>query len=580
LFACGNGGPPTAQGPAPTPATPHVATSPAQPVPPPPPVACEPGVPAAACQLGAQRVCKAGDTDRIGEWRYAIAAPPYTAIETQTLDEIKAMWRGDAKQKLAASVEIQATLAALLGPGKLDDTATWKLVPAHELSPRWKAIAVDGKHPLDKESNALAVPLCGTAKTAVRNIDPKQLTALAMTGTTALTRGTSKLMELKGITYPLRDVQSWFAGMDVVHISNEVSVMPDCKTGNGTDRTLFCEKESYLELLDKAGTKVIELSGSHLDDFGHKWIPYTVELYNKRGWVWFGGGPSEHQNTEPKVVEHNGNKLVFIGCNWFHTKNPGWIKDQPGVAACDVPRIAYWINDYKRRGHVVIISIQHFETNNYVPGTELIQDLRELASYGPAFVMGSQAHCPHPWEIHHGTPVHYGPGNLFFDQDMHPLRDSAQNKLYIHAGKLLSIGHLFARIEEKGRPRPMTDAERTTFLAALEGAQKRLPKGAKPDAEPIDVPASRKRPESFLIRGVLHHVTVEVPAKLEPGKTYPAFLHLTGDGKPDDAALVVTRVTGKRRGPENSEAILLAEITDLLKARYPVDTLKISVVRP
>ena len=44
-----------------------------------------------------------------------------------------------------------------------------------------------------------------------------------------------------------------------------------------------------------------------------------------------------------------------------------------------------------------------------------------------SFVMGSQAHCPHPWEMHHNAYVHYGPGNLFFDQFWHPVRDAAQD---------------------------------------------------------------------------------------------------------------------------------------------------------
>lgn len=546
---------------------------------------CDPAVPKAACTLhGGLRICKAGDVDRVGEWRYAIATPPFSPIETITADELAALWRGEGKTRLSASVETATALAAILGPGKVDElaqplainAARWAVLPAHELTPRWNVIAVDGKHPLDKAPGPLAVPLCGTGKAAIRNIDPGRLTTLAMTGTTALTRGTSKLMEQKGVLYPLRDVQPWLASIDLVHISNEVSFVPEppCDTGNGRDRINFCSKDRYIELLEKAGAKIIEMTGSHLPDYGWHWIAHTVELYQKRGWIWFGGGRTEHENTEPRVLEHNGNNLVFIGCNMPHTLNP-WIQDGPGVGACDMPRIAYWISDFNRRGFTVIVSVQHSEVYQYDPPPTVVRDLREIAKAGPAFVMGSQAHAPHPWEVHHGAFVHYGPGNFLFDQDMHPLRDSAQNKLYIHAGKLLTVGHLYARLEEGGRPRPMTDTERAGFLAAMATAQARL-RGAKPDAAPITVPASRSRPESFLVKAILHHVIVEVPARIEPGKTYPAIIELAGPGQPNDGAFVVTRVPSKRRVAEPTVDTLVVEITELLKARYPVDPTRIT----
>jgi hypothetical protein len=584
--ACGNGTTP----PAPTPVvTPTPTPPPPSPTPNPPPnqpEQCAPEVPEEACLLNrGLRVCADGDPDQIGEWRYAIITPPFSPVQDITSDRVAKMLAGDLPIKLAATAETHRAIGMkFTGPGKeliaqppMLDGTHWAIVPAHELTPHWNVLTVDGRHPLDKLPNTMAVPLCGPGKTPIRNIDPAKLTTLAMTGTTALTRGTSRLMEKKGILYPLRDVQAWLSSIDLVHISNEVSFVPEppCDTGNGKDRINFCSKDSYIQLLEKAGARIVEMSGSHLPDYGWHWIAHTVEMYDKRGWIWFGGGRNEQENTEPRVIVHNGNKLVFIGCNMPHTMNP-WIKDGPGVGACDMARIAYWIGDYKRRGYTVIVSVQHAEVNKYDPPGHLVRDLREIAKAGPAFVMGSQAHCPHPWEVHHGAHVHYGPGNFFFDQDMHPLRDSAQNKLYIHAGKLLAVGHLFARLEEGGKPRPMTEAERTVFLAAMAKAHARLPKAA-PWEPPVQVPESRKRPESVLIKAVLHHLTIEVPAKLVAGQNYPAIIDLTGDPKPDDTAFVVTRAPSRRRVAEPSADVLVAEIKDLLKARYPIDPDKITI---
>ena len=572
LFAaCGN--PTTAMpttGSAPQPAMPVVAT--------PAPPSC--AGPAAACKVQDVRVCKADDPARVGEWRYAIAAPPYSPVETITAARLAALLAGrDPGVMLAASAETQRVLGTALEPladPPVVDDARWALVPAHELTPAWHVVSIDGAHPLDRAPGPLAVPLCGDDKARpVRNIDPARLTTLAMTGTTALTRYTAKLMEEKGVLYPLQALQAWFTGNDLVHISNEVSFIPDkdCDTGLGTPTMKFCAKDRYIELLEKSQAKIIELTGSHLDDYGAHWIRHSLDLYAKRGWVWFGGGRDEHEASEPRVVEHNGNKLAFIGCNMPHTVN-GSIKDQPGTAACDLARIAWQIGDLNRRGHTVIVSVQHDEVYRHDPPPNLVRDLRAIAAAGPAFVMGSQAHCPHPWELHHGAFVHYGPGNLYFDQFWHPVRDAAHDKLYIHAGKLLAVGRLYIRTEERGRPRLLADDERTEFLSDLAAAHARLPAGAEPTAAPNVVPESRDRPDSVVIRGVTEAVNVRAPAKLDPAKQYPAFVELR-DREPaarDDAFVITRRTTPRGKNyvapaPER----LVAEITALLKARYPID---------
>src|SRR5438094_521663 len=113
--------------------------------------------------------------------------------------------------------------------GRPEVAAPWAIVPADELVPQWKVVTVGGAHPLATVEGPLVVPLCVALDgVAIRNIDPKQLTVVAMTGVTAMARFTAKLMDAKGTTYPARDVAAWFEGADFVHISNEVSFVPEC----------------------------------------------------------------------------------------------------------------------------------------------------------------------------------------------------------------------------------------------------------------------------------------------------------------------------------------------------------------
>ncbi len=576
IAACGNGtsqpaSSPSATTPTPgTPGAPEVVAANA---------VCDPAVPDRACKPGvALSVCKAGDKHQVGEWRYAIAAPPFTKIEDITKADFEALWKKD--KGIAASADTIAALTTQFGAGgataiteRPDVTdAQWAIVPADELVPNWKVVSVDGVHPLANKPGVLSVPLCGSAassssKLAVRNIDPAKLTVLVMTGTTAATRFTSKLMEEKGVLYPLSSpgVEPWLAAADFVHLSNEVSFLPKCDTGDGKPTMAFCSKENYIELFEKSHVNIVELTGNHLHDYGHDWLGHTIEMYEKRGWMFFGGGRTQLEATTPRLVEHHGNKLAFLGCNMPHTDWKVIRTEQPDVGACDIARMQWEIRDLRSRGYVPIVSIQHDEVYKHDPPAGLVRDLRQVADAGPAFVMGSQAHCPHPWEVHRGAYMHYGPGNIYFDQFWHPVRDAAQDKLYIHAGKLLTVGHLYTRIEERGRPRVLDAKERGELLADLAGAQARLPK-TEPWAPPVEGPTDKRdRPDSVLIKGVQQTFTVRVPANLDDGKKYPLVISRSGTPPVDDNAYVVS--LKKTFAPADK---LIPAITKWMEAKYPV----------
>ncbi|MBS1122758.1 MAG: hypothetical protein H6Q90_4986 [Deltaproteobacteria bacterium] len=543
-------------------------------------VECAPGVPAAACAIqGGLRICKDGDSDRVGEWRYALIAPSFAPIEDLPADKLTAAWQGQPGAiALAATTETQTALTALLGPGKLAtlapgarptvDDKHWAIVPASELSPYWKVITVAGKHPLDAPPDPLAVPLCSPSKVAVRNIDPARVTTIGMTGVTAITRNMAKLMNEKGVLYPLTAVEPWLASVDYVHVSNEVSFVPKCDAGVDPRTMSFCSKESYMELLEKSHVKIVEMTGSHLSNYGQKWIPYTLDMYDKRGWMYFGGGRNQIEAAMPKVIEHHGNKLVFFGCNMVRTTSKV-VSSGPDTAACDLDRMGWEIRDYKKRGYLPIVSIQHEEVYRYDPPDVVVEDLRDLAESGAAFVMGSQAHSPHPWEMHHGAYVHYGPGNFYFDLGAITVRDAAADKLYFHDGKLLTVGHLYTRCEEGGKPRLLGKNERAEFLRLMAAAQAKLPK-AKPWAAPRVADEGRERPDSILVRSIVVPFTVRVPAKLEPGKKYPLVIGAASGGKieaggPSPANDNVYVVIPKKA------KLAIDKVTEYMVGKYAID---------
>ncbi|HET9993567.1 MAG TPA: CapA family protein, partial [Kofleriaceae bacterium] len=347
----------------------------------------------------------------------------------------------------------------------------WAIVPADELAPAWKIVTVGGAHPLQGDGGALAIGLCGGAHVA--NVEPADVTTLAMTGVTAMARFTAKLMDRKGTTYPARDIASWFEHTDYVHISNEVSFVPTCEPSADRGQP-FCSRESYIELMEKVHANLVELDGSHLDDFGSRFFAHTIDMYEQRGWHFFGGGRDQVEAAKPLVLaDKAGTKLAFIGCNMPHSTGH-WISNRPDVGYCDLARIEYDIADLRNRGYTPIVSIQHEEVYTHAPPDVVVHDFRRLAAAGAAVVFGSQAHVAHPFEVVDGAFVHYGAGNLFFDQTWNGARDATNDRFYFWKGRLLAVDHLFTRLEEAGRPRPMTAAERAVFLKTLDDERAKL----------------------------------------------------------------------------------------------------------
>jgi len=83
-------------------------------------------------------------------------------------------------------------------------------------------------------------------------------------------------------------------------------------------------------------------------------------------------------------------------------------------------------------------------------------------------VSGSQAHQPQSFEFRNGAFIHYGLGNLFFDQMASAaVRQEFLDRHVIYDGRYISTELLTTFLEDFAQPRPMTADERAAFLAAL-----------------------------------------------------------------------------------------------------------------
>jgi len=465
-----------------------------------------------------------GGSQTVSRWVYALVTPfigsARRGVQTITYVDLFAHWQGAgsgvvSSQPLFMSPETLDIFARYWGapvpesvrvvPADRLLEETWALqrtlynqvvlafIPFEHIEPRWRVLPVDGQSPVYNTFDAAAYPLSvplsisgdanlvswvlaqNTPEAAVpfvmrSNREANRLTVLAVTGVTALVRATAFTMEQRGNLYPATDIGEILQAADITHISNEIPFAEDCPEPDPNSGSLvFCSQDDYIELLEYVGTDVVELTGDHFHDWGPEAMLHTVDMYNQRGWPYYGGGINLADGQRPAIIEHNGNKLAFMGCNG---KGPFFARateTNPGSAFCDMPKMAAEVSRLLSEGYLVIFTFQHNEYYDYSFPADAADDFQLVADAGAVVVSGSQAHQPHEMEFRGAGFIHYGLGNLFFDQYNinEATRQGFIDRHIFYAGRYLGVELIPIYFVDYARARLMTDSESSALLTIL-----------------------------------------------------------------------------------------------------------------
>jgi len=444
-------------------------------------------------------------------WVYALAAPFATLTDDVSSEWLVAFWQDHADfpaRILVMPPAIFDSLKARFGnprgdvrPLAEDNLLTfcqthqnaWAIVPFENLEPQWKVISLDENSPIRKDFDVENYPLTvqigwdegfreiteaeyQVANDAIRSIPASnrqadKLTTVVLTGVTAMTRATAKEMELYGVLSPAASVGELMREADIAHVSNEVPFASNCPPPQWQQDVdlVFCSDDKYIELMREIGTDVVELTGDHFSDYGPEAMHHTLDLYDAEGWSYYGGGANLSEAEQPLKITHNGNNIAFLGCN---AKAPGYAtasETNPGALHCDLNDMVEKIQVLKDEGYQVIFTFQHQEIYRWNPNEDMIADFRLVADAGAAIVSGSQAHQPHLLEFYGDSLIHYGLGNLFFDQ-LGWFEDS--NKAFLdrhifYDGKYLGVELITVQFFNWSTPTLMTPEARAAMLERL-----------------------------------------------------------------------------------------------------------------
>ena len=421
---------------------------------------------------------------------YVLTAPYPILTDGIALTELEGSWNGEAPEHFTGLIMDRETLSAFtaawgrphigasvsvmsadeLLPYAWEHEGIWALIPFEQLDPRWKVIAVDGTSPyslgFDPEHYALSLPL---PEGEPSNYDPEKLTTLTMTGTTAMARNFAFHAETDGLLTTVENIAEMLSASDITHISNEVSFTPDCPPAVPLRREArFCSSPDYIAILEAVGADVIELTGNHNLDWGYDPFIYSMDLYGEKGMLTYGGGLTPEEAAAPLLIEHHGNRLAFIGCNAIGPENV-WVTDEhPGAARCDLKKMKEQIREVKAAGYLPVVTFQHLEWTWYdVPALES-HDFFEIArEAAPVIISGSQAHIPQGMTFVGDTFIHFGLGNLLFDQMSEVERTSFFDRHFFYDGRYLGNQLETIILENYAHPRFLEPAEREAFLRLI-----------------------------------------------------------------------------------------------------------------
>jgi hypothetical protein len=447
----------------------------------------------------------------ISSWIYALAAPFATVTDDVSSESLLAFWKTNAEfpaRVLVMPSAVFDSLKARFGNPRGDvrplaeenlltfcqsNQNAWAIVPFEKLEPQWKVISLDGNSPIHKSfvsDNYLLSVQIGwdegpravteeeyqVANDAIKlipatNRQADLLTTVVLTGVTAMTRATGKEMELYGVLSPAASIGELMREADIAHVSNEVPFAKDCPAPQWQQEVdlVFCSDDKYIDLMREIGTDVVELTGDHFSDYGPEAMVHTLEMYHEEGWDYYGGGIDINEAKQPLKITHNGNKIAFLGCN---AKAPGYAtasETNPGALHCNLDEMVEQIKSLKDEGYQVIFTFQHQEIYRWNPTEEMVADMRRVAEAGATVVSGSQAHQPHLLEFYGDSLIHYGLGNLFFDQ-LGWFEDT--NKAFLdrhifYDGKYLGVELITVQFFNWSTPTLMTPDTRAAMLQKL-----------------------------------------------------------------------------------------------------------------
>ncbi len=351
---------------------------------------------------------------------------------------------------------------------------SYTLLPFDELRLRLRPLWLDDLPIVDQLER---YPL--VFKSEFFNFSSDKLTRITLSGTTALARHTLPAIDEIGIEQAASGISEYVQLSDFFQITNEASIVftcPDAGIGLAGRDYSMCMKPEHARLFELLDVDVVDLTGNHINDFRFEPLLHTLDVFEQGDIAVVGGGRSLEEARKPLILEHNGSRVGWLACNWIGpafaiaSDNPNSsFGIRPGAASCDPNWLREALALLAAEVDLVLMTVQYREYEKFEPEHSQVIDFQTFAEWGADIVVGTAEHKPMTFEFYptrrgETAFIHYGLGNLFFDQLGWGSQRFFLDTLYIYDGRLLAVEVYPGIIEDRARPRLLTGEDRFNFL--------------------------------------------------------------------------------------------------------------------
>jgi poly-gamma-glutamate synthesis protein (capsule biosynthesis protein) len=161
----------------------------------------------------------------------------------------------------------------------------------------------------------------------------------------------------------------------------------------------------------------LSLANNHSGDYGSLAFSEMLDLLERGGVAYFGGGRNIRSAHEPLMIEAKGKKIAILGYNEFLPRSFEALDDRAGIAWSDDDYVIYDIQRarafYKAD---IIIVYPHWGWENEKMSSPRQKKLAHLMiDAGADAIVGAHPHVTQNIEWYKGKPIFYSLGNFVFN---------------------------------------------------------------------------------------------------------------------------------------------------------------------
>ena len=404
-----------------------------------------------------------------------LAAPVFSSLEGLTSRQAEEFLAG----KGPANDEIKIMRLTELHPGlrplpvdgippTLDNIASGRYRPARPVV-LWERPARIWRPQFNRAAGQLATWL--KSAEAAEAFYGTRTATLAVVGDIMLARGVARKIREQGLEYPLARTAARLQRADFAFANLE---SPFGLKGRPIPDKLiwFRADPSYVAALTGAGIDAVTLANNHILDYDTENFLETLEILERNGILYTGGGRTLGEARRPLLAEVKGIRVAFLGYSQFADLFWSWKYRRSFAATGTLPGVApmredYIIEDIRQARSVADIVVVAFhwgeEYQNYPTAAQVALGHRAVET-GADIVLGFHPHAIQGIEFYRQGVIAYSLGNFVMDQKRDITRESMILEFLLSPRGVLGVEIVPAMIDE-GQPRILEGEERLQLLS-------------------------------------------------------------------------------------------------------------------